>query len=87
MQLSPGEILLILLVTLLIFGPKRLPEIGKSLGKGIREFKGALSHIGDDEPHTPPASARPAPVEEGPPPAAPPTIEIPPSATGGSPTA
>ena len=86
MQLSPGEILLILLVTLLIFGPKRLPEIGKSLGKGIREFKGALSHIGDDEPSAPPASGRPAPVEEGPP-AVPPTIEIPPSLTGGSPTA
>ena len=72
---------------MLIFGPKRLPEIGKSLGKGIREFKGALSHIGDDEPSAPPASAPPAPVEEDPPPAAPPTIEIPPSLTGGSPTA
>ena len=66
------ELILIFIVALLVFGPKKLPEIGKSLGKGIREFKGALSHIGDDESHAPPASSRPAPVEEGPPPAAPP---------------
>jgi sec-independent protein translocase protein TatA len=60
---SPGHIILVLIGALLIFGPKRLPDIGKSLGKGIREFKGALTHITDDEPETPSA---PAPV---PPPA------------------
>jgi sec-independent protein translocase protein TatA len=71
--LSPGHIILVLIGALLIFGPKRLPDIGKSLGKGIREFKGALSHIGDDEPEpTPPPAAPPppppAPVETPPPP-------------------
>jgi len=60
---TPGHIILVLIGALLIFGPKRLPDIGKSLGKGIREFKGALTHITDDEPET---SSTPAPV---PPPA------------------
>ena len=55
--LTPGHIILVLVGALLIFGPKRLPDIGKSLGKGIREFKGALNHIADDEPATPPAQA------------------------------
>jgi sec-independent protein translocase protein TatA len=41
------EILIILLVVLLIFGPGRLGELGKSLGEGIRNFKKALS--GDEE--------------------------------------
>ena len=57
---TPGHIILILVGALLIFGPKRLPDIGKSLGKGIREFKGALNHITDDEPATPSTPA-PAP--------------------------
>lgn len=39
---GPMEILIILLVILLLFGAKRLPEIGKSLGDGIREFKKAF---------------------------------------------
>jgi sec-independent protein translocase protein TatA len=39
------EILLIFLVVLLLFGAKRLPEIGSSLGKGIREFKGSIREI------------------------------------------
>ncbi len=41
------EILVVLVIALIVFGPKRLPELGKSLGKGINEFKGAMS--GDDE--------------------------------------
>lgn len=39
------EVILIFLVILLLFGAKRLPEIGSSLGKGIREFKGSLREI------------------------------------------
>jgi len=39
------ELIFIFLVVLLLFGAKRLPEIGASLGKGIREFKGSLSEI------------------------------------------
>jgi sec-independent protein translocase protein TatA len=40
-----GEIILIFLVVLLLFGAKRLPEIGSSLGKGIREFKSSVREI------------------------------------------
>jgi sec-independent protein translocase protein TatA len=43
------EILLLLLVILLVFGPKRLPEMGRSLGKGMREFKDSVSGKDDDE--------------------------------------
>ena len=50
--LGPWEILLIFLVVLLLFGAKRLPEIGSSLGKGIREFKGSLREI-ENEIKTP----------------------------------
>ena len=42
-DVSPAELLLLLLLVLLLFGPQRLPQIGRSLGKAIREFKEALS--------------------------------------------
>jgi sec-independent protein translocase protein TatA len=42
------EILILLLVALLVFGPKRLPEMGRSLGRGMREFKDSISGRGDD---------------------------------------
>jgi sec-independent protein translocase protein TatA len=41
------EIMLILLVVLLLFGAKRLPEVGASIGKGIREFKRSLTETQD----------------------------------------
>ena len=39
MNLGPAEILVILVVALLVFGPTRLPEIGRQVGKGVREFR------------------------------------------------
>lgn len=42
------ELLIVLLILLLFFGAKRLPEIGSSLGKGIREFKESIDEIEDD---------------------------------------
>jgi sec-independent protein translocase protein TatA len=42
------EVVLILAVLLLVFGAKRLPEIGSALGKGIREFKGSINEIGSE---------------------------------------
>lgn len=42
-NVSIWEILLLLLVLLLVFGPKRLPEMGRSLGRGLREFKDSIS--------------------------------------------
>jgi sec-independent protein translocase protein TatA len=45
------EILIVLVIALIVFGPKRLPEMGRSLGKGIREFKDSVSgNDEDDEP-------------------------------------
>jgi sec-independent protein translocase protein TatA len=43
------EILLLGLVVLLVFGPKRLPEMGRSMGRGLREFKNSVSHDDDGE--------------------------------------
>lgn len=40
-----SELILILVVVLLVFGPNKLPEVGRSLGKGIREFKNATREI------------------------------------------
>lgn len=42
---GPMEMVFFFLVVLLLFGAKRLPEIGRSLGKGIREFKGSIREI------------------------------------------
>jgi sec-independent protein translocase protein TatA len=46
------ELLILLLVVLLVFGPKKLPEMGRSLGRGMREFKSSVtgSHKDDEAP-------------------------------------
>ncbi len=44
-SVGPTELILIFIVALLVFGPKKLPEIGKSVGKAIREFKKASEEI------------------------------------------
>ena len=46
--IGPEKLVLVLLLALLFFGAKRIPEIGSSLGKGIKEFKQSLSSLGDD---------------------------------------
>jgi sec-independent protein translocase protein TatA len=46
-NVGPLEIAIVLVIVLIIFGPKRLPELGKSMGKGIREFRGSMS--GDND--------------------------------------
>jgi TatA/E family protein of Tat protein translocase len=43
------EILVVLVIALIVFGPKRLPELGRSLGRGINEFKGAMSGEHEDD--------------------------------------
>ncbi len=42
-NIGPMEILVVLIIALIVFGPKRLPELGKSLGRGISEFRGTIS--------------------------------------------
>jgi sec-independent protein translocase protein TatA len=46
--LGPGEIFVILLLLLLLFGAKRLPELARSLGQGVREFKKSVKEISED---------------------------------------
>jgi sec-independent protein translocase protein TatA len=56
-------LIVILIVALLVFGPKRLPEIGRSLGKGMREFKDSITGNSDEK------AELPAPADDAPPPA------------------
>lgn len=53
-DLSPIQILIVLAIALIVFGPRRLPEMAKSVGRGVREFKSSISM---DEP---PRSAAPS---------------------------
>jgi sec-independent protein translocase protein TatA len=46
---GPLEIIIVLIIVLVIFGPKRLPDLGRSLGKGMREFKDSVT--GKDKEH------------------------------------
>ncbi len=50
-NVGPLEIAVVLIIVLIIFGPKRLPELGQSMGRGIREFKNSLS--GDKDQDSP----------------------------------
>lgn len=43
------ELLFIFLLIILLFGAKRLPELGKAIGQGLREFKKAVTHAGEEE--------------------------------------
>jgi TatA/E family protein of Tat protein translocase len=66
--ISVPELLILLLVLLLVFGAKRLPEMGRSLGKGMREFKDSVTGVDEPVKTTPPAppelpSAHSAPAE------------------------
>ena len=71
--LGPMELVLIFLAILLIFGAKRIPEIARGMGKGIREFKAATKDITNEfnvddtqriQPPRPPAQGTPAPREQ-----------------------
>jgi sec-independent protein translocase protein TatA len=57
------EILIILGVLLLLFGAKRLPEMGRSLGRGMREFKDAVTGVTDVKDEIEPAKTEPRPAE------------------------
>jgi sec-independent protein translocase protein TatA len=47
--IGPWELAILLVIVLLVFGPKRLPEMGRSLGKGMREFKDSITGKDDEE--------------------------------------
>ena len=63
--IGPLELGIVLLIVLLIFGPKRLPGLGKQLGSGMREFKDGITGNKDDDEEKPP-QITPAPAEPTP---------------------
>jgi sec-independent protein translocase protein TatA len=63
-NIGPLEIVGLLLLALLLFGAKRLPEIGRSLGTGMREFKDSVSGNKDREPRELPAETDAPPSAE-----------------------
>jgi len=83
-SLGPAEILVVILVALLVFGPHRLPEVARQVGKGVRELRKLQETVrseldgvlhGDDEPEPPTAEA--APETASPPPSS--AVSIPPT--------
>jgi sec-independent protein translocase protein TatA len=48
-NIGPMELIIVLVIALLVIGPKKLPEVGKSLGRGMREFKESLSGYNRDD--------------------------------------
>ncbi len=101
-NLGATEIIFIMVIVLLVFGAKRLPEIGQSLGKGIREFKKSMSDISGEinqAAQQPPQYMQPPPQQQYAPPAQPqqyvqpgqpygqPAAQVPPAQTAsGQPT-
>ena len=53
MDFSLWQIAIVLVIALIVFGPKRLPELGKSLGTGMREFKDSITGKNDEEDRKP----------------------------------
>ena len=68
-DLSPLHLVIVLVVALVVLGPRRLPEAGAALGRTIREFRAALSTVADDvvgsSPTAPPPSGDPPPRPPG----------------------
>jgi sec-independent protein translocase protein TatA len=58
--IGPLELIIVLVIALLVFGPKKLPELGRSLGSGMREFKDSITGGDDKDDDDPPKLAKAA---------------------------
>ncbi|HEX6115477.1 MAG TPA: twin-arginine translocase TatA/TatE family subunit [Solirubrobacterales bacterium] len=64
MDFSLWQIAIVLVIALIVFGPKRLPELGKSLGTGMREFKDSITGNHKDEDEEKPRIEKASPTEK-----------------------
>jgi sec-independent protein translocase protein TatA len=65
--IGPLELIIVLVIALVVFGPKRLPDLGRSLGTGMREFKDSITGGKDDDDKTSlPASSDESPSSSNP---------------------
>lgn len=62
-NIGPMELIVVLMIALVVLGPKKLPDAGRSVGKGLREFKDAISGGGGDKDEQPVLAAS-APAEQ-----------------------
>lgn len=65
-NIGPAEILVILVIALLVFGPRKLPELGKSLGAGIREFRRGTAGLKEELEGSLRETPAPVPVQAAP---------------------
>ena len=65
-NIGPLEIAIVLVIVLLIFGPKRLPDLGRSMGRGLREFKDSVTGKDDDKAIEPGDTVKTASADEEP---------------------
>jgi sec-independent protein translocase protein TatA len=84
-NIGPLELAIVLIIELVIFGPKRLPELGRSVGHGLREFKSSITgeDKDDDEPRTIDNMVDDDEVDEEPSAPAPSRADTPPASTTG----
>jgi sec-independent protein translocase protein TatA len=64
-NIGPLELAIVLIIALVVFGPKRLPELGRSLGRGIREFRGSIGGDSHEPEHHDAIEPPKAPPEKG----------------------
>jgi sec-independent protein translocase protein TatA len=63
-QVGPLELIVVLIIALIVLGPKRLPDVARSVGKGVREFREAIASAGTDDEEEEAEAEEPEPLEE-----------------------
>ncbi len=63
-QVGPLELVVVLIIALIVLGPQRLPDVARSVGKGVREFREALNSATSDDEEEAEEAEEPEPLEE-----------------------